>query len=356
MGKKNLFISNFSIIKKVGFKAILFLLPVFLIFFFPFLLMLIGGEILGPYTAPKNKHTEIFGLSYSYPVKYYKTKMTNILEPDILILGSSRSMQFNSSFFNTNYSTYCAGGAINSVKNFEIFWERIEKKPKFLILTIDPWWFNKNYDNIKQNYYPIDYIKPENPAKIFFNQWRKVYKDFFERKLSIAYVTKSKNKYGYLAIMKNEGFVNDGTYQYSEEKLARGYHFENDNYYKDAVENDDRFKTCNSINVDALYVFENFLRNACKEIGCSNVFIVYPAMPKDLVEQLSVENHANYYFLNDSIQSICGSLGIAANYHYCNNENENNMIDGIHPHANSILNNLKILGSENNNFKSILAK
>ena len=45
----------------------------------------------------------------------YKTKMTKKLKPEIVVLGSSRVMQFRREFFNNNLIFYNAGGSMPNI-------------------------------------------------------------------------------------------------------------------------------------------------------------------------------------------------------------------------------------------------
>jgi len=357
MEKKNLFISNFSIIKKVAKKAVLFIVPIGLIFLFPLLIMYMSGELIGVYQAAKEDKPSIFGLSYSYPVKFYKTSKTNLVKPEILVLGSSRSMQYSGDFFTNDKSFYCAGGAINALQNFYQYWDRITYKPEYLILTIDPWWFNENFDNLNKNYFDVDFEKPGNPIRVFVNQWKTVYEDLFSGKIALSKVIKNKNKnnYGLLAIMKNEGFIQDGTYQYNEGKIKKGFQINKDGYLKDALKNKDRFKECEKINSKALDKFIGFISMAVQDLGKENVFVMYPAMPESLLKKLDKETHQNYFYLNDSIQSRLNQLDFN-NYYYSTYTADINMLDGIHPQMSTIQLDLDKFAEKNNNIYKILSK
>lgn len=355
MEKKSLFTSNFSVVKKVLAKAFLFSIPIFLIFLFPLLIMFFSGELIGVYEAVKEDREVTFGLSYSYPVKFYKTQKTNLLKPEILVLGSSRSMQYSSSFFDSKKSFYCAGGAINALENFNQFWKNIENKPEYLIVTIDPWWFNEKFDNLNKNYFDVDFERPGNPARVFVNQWNTVYQDLFSGKISLSKIIENKQDYGLTAIMKNEGFIQDGTYQYNTSKLKKGFEADKDAYVNDALNNRDRFQVCNEVNPKAVKKFIKFIKKASKELGKENVFVMYPSLPSTLLQQLEKETHQNYFYLNDSLTTQLENINFD-NYYYSNFNEDEQMLDGIHPDMTTIQLDLDKFAETNSNIKNILSK
>ena len=60
------------------------------------------------------------GLAYRDNTRYYKHLVANELGADLLVLGTSRSMQFHSEFFTTD-SFYNVGGGAGYVNEFQFF-------------------------------------------------------------------------------------------------------------------------------------------------------------------------------------------------------------------------------------------
>ena len=67
-----------------------------------------------------------FGLAYRDNTRYYKHLVANGLGADLLVLGTSRSMQFHSEFFTTD-SFYNAGGGAGYVNEFQYFLEQLDE-------------------------------------------------------------------------------------------------------------------------------------------------------------------------------------------------------------------------------------
>jgi hypothetical protein len=341
--------------KRFFYKICLFFPPILIVFLLPFLVLLLSGELFGIYKAV-SKNVELFGLSYSYPIKFYKTTKTKLVSPDILILGSSRAMQFEEEFFDSTFSFYNAGGAINRLDNFEQFWKRLDNKPKYLIITVDAWWFNENYDNLKQNYFNVDFDKPANVGRVFLNTWKNVYEDMFSGKISLIEIISNRDKVGLLAIMQNEGFFNNGYYQYAENKVKLSVPDRMVSYVNQAKANEDRFKICTEINSEALEKFNKIVHNYSEEIGKENIFIIYPSMANTILDLLKKETHINYFSLEDSLSARMEKLGLVNNFYFSICENDTAMLDGIHPNPTFIKRDLLNLSKKDNLLHNILSK
>ena len=79
----------------------------------------------------------------------FRYKYLQILRrhPEILVLGSSRMMQFRAEMFGRQASTfYNGGGIIHSIEDLHTFLDRLptEATPKIVILGVDFWWLNPN--------------------------------------------------------------------------------------------------------------------------------------------------------------------------------------------------------------------
>ena len=79
----------------------------------------------------------------------FRYKYLQILRrhPEILVLGSSRMMQFRAEMFGQQAPTfYNGGGIIHSVEDLHTFLDRlpVEATPKIVLLGVDFWWLNPN--------------------------------------------------------------------------------------------------------------------------------------------------------------------------------------------------------------------
>ena len=77
----------------------------------------------------------------------YKSLQVSQRKPKILVLGSSRVMEFRSEMFgNRGRDFFNGGGLIQDLSDLKSFVRRIETEnaPELIILGLDAWWFNGN--------------------------------------------------------------------------------------------------------------------------------------------------------------------------------------------------------------------
>lgn len=104
-----------------------------------------AGETIGPIEAARIQQEQ--DLRYSsglfYRPRPYKIERARLAQADILILGSSRAMQFLSSPWRT--TAYNAGGAMRDLESGEIFVDQVMKdyQPKRMLIMLDWWWFSE---------------------------------------------------------------------------------------------------------------------------------------------------------------------------------------------------------------------
>lgn len=211
---------------KARIKGIVVILIVVAFYFFPFIVLLLSGEIL-PLSAicRRTKNEQIlFGLAYSDVNQKYKLEMTKMKTPTVLSLGTSRIMQISDEWINDSISFYNAGGGIVEPIDVVSFLEQLEERPKILILNLDQFFFNVN----SSSRYNATYDYKYEPGRIFRVNALNIYKDFMNSKFLISDLLKS--NIGLNACANGNGFKNDGTYYYGgvidNPKSQPDYHFE----------------------------------------------------------------------------------------------------------------------------------
>lgn len=88
---------------------------------------------------------------FSDQFNVYKLANIKYRQPKILVIGSSRTMQFRDFMFTPfEKDFYTGGGMIQGVGDLQEFMLRIEQKeivlPKVLIIGVDPWWIKTTSD------------------------------------------------------------------------------------------------------------------------------------------------------------------------------------------------------------------
>jgi len=109
-----------------------------------------------------SKTEKLYGTALHNNTVNYKRHMLNSTESKIIALGSSRIMQFRANMFLDSF--YNTGGVMGSINSGSLVIEDIIKQnPEIIFISIDPWWFNKNYqkpsasiDDVNSSFDPSD--------------------------------------------------------------------------------------------------------------------------------------------------------------------------------------------------------
>lgn len=152
---------------------------------------------------------------YSCVVKYrdnaYKFVRTKKLHPEVLVLGTSRTMQIGSRFFSDSLTFYNAGGAVSTLSQFVPFLEKIGYDPQLLIVGLDQYFFNDAWSDINT---PVpDYSNTQDKLfDLMFSSSRLICKNLLTGDIPI--LLPESPHIGLNAILKQDGFYRDGVYRY----------------------------------------------------------------------------------------------------------------------------------------------
>ena len=119
----------------------LFLAPVILLLGMFSLALVRSGELTPTAdieAAALDGGLELFGLAYRDDTRALKQAVANARGADVLVLGTSRSMQLRGAFFASD-SFYNAGGGIAYISQAQVFLENMppDARPKHLLLVLD---------------------------------------------------------------------------------------------------------------------------------------------------------------------------------------------------------------------------
>ena len=218
--------------RRFGARLALFLLLVSIIIGFSVLCLYQTGEIRSySYYIRPLKQDQLFGLAYSYYDKSYKFHMTDeVCRPQVLALGSSRMMQVKRSVVSPDYSFYNAGGAIQNVQELSLFIKKLHDSPKFMLVNLDQWWFNRAYLEENQPFSPSVYDKPEFEYSKLGRFVCDFYLDLVKGKINLMKVLGS-HHIGLNAICNENGFAADGSRYQGDmiiaPKVQEDYNFKN---------------------------------------------------------------------------------------------------------------------------------
>jgi hypothetical protein len=328
-------------------RAICFLLP-FAFILLPFAFFLsYTGEVVNVKSVIREQirgnDEYLLGLAYSEPKEYYKLNYIKTFNPDFIALGSSRVMQIRRFWFSGSHKFYNAGGAIDYIINLKEFLERLPDKQnlKTILLGIDPWWFNKKYDDLSQRTSHVAQYDNFTNRSMFINLrlFLKIFNDFIDGKINLKRIlNKESNFIGISAIMKKNGYRNDGSYDYgtlnenmNDPSIKHDYHFKDTfNRIKTGTQ---KFETGDSINNVALNELDNFL-SECKK---RNIYVIgyIPPLANSVYNRLdSLRPKYGYLFsLEGTLAHVFRQYGFSFTS-FLNpkelNFNDSDFIDGFH--------------------------
>ena len=257
-----------------------------------------SGEIR-PFSAFIHELSEdqLFGLAYDNYDKAYKFHMTDeVARPQVLVLGSSRIMQVKRSVVSPAYSFYNAGGAIRNAYELPLFIGKLHGQPELIILNIDQYWFNPNFDDERAAFSSSVYDAPKlNPRQFGYKVWLFAV-DLLKGKIDLARLLTSKN-IGLNAICSENGFAADGTRypgnMIKEPERQEDYNFQN---VLDRIHDGDRrFQYCSDADDTVAEGIDSFL-STCAGRGIKVVAVMPPFAPK--VYQKMVET-GHYTYLSE---------------------------------------------------------
>ncbi len=212
-------------LKKFTPRLVWFIFPYVLISVFTVLVFYKSGEIFWfkkTITAQSiERRNFIYGAAYSNLPNNFRLVAMEISSPKIIALGSSRVLQFRSAFFKDSISFYTTGGVFKRLEQLRVFLESLpeESLPQSIILGLDQWWFNAQYDSmikIKNDLIYNKYSWIDNWNGIEY--WQKFYSDLWHGKIELKKIWANNYSdveyFGISARMSGFGYRKDGSRAY----------------------------------------------------------------------------------------------------------------------------------------------
>lgn len=272
----------------------------------------------------------LFGLAYRDNRSYYKHLVAEQKAAHLLILGTSRSMQFHSEFF-TEPSFYNAGGGANQPHEYRFFLENLpeDSLPKTLILVLDQYFFQQGWSEpgLAQ---PLSYDHYEFQA---MDAFRRVMKDWADGKYNLWHaLNPPEHVYGMAAVGRGSGFASDGSYNYGslldhpERGTDVGFHDSFDRILKSGT----RFEWAENIYQPSLDEFDRLLA-FCKEKEIQVVGIIPPYAPS---VYLRMQESGHYDYLNKIAEEMRPRMEASGfelfDFTYMPDTQDAEYIDGYH--------------------------
>ena len=310
--------------KRFFYKLALFLIPIILVYLPPFIILKGSKENFMNINSILNGNKNYL-IGYAYNENnyaYLKWKTINIKPKyETIALGSSRVLQFRKEMFKSSF--YNAGYTISKINDFINFIHSlpIEKYPRYLILGLDQWMFNLNWDeSVKIRL--KDYWKNSFSYFPRSSIYLSVYKDLLKGKygMNVIYNNSPVMEIGLNSIINNTGFRNDGSMYYgkqiykliNKDKSANDYEFEDT--YSRIKDGNKRFEYGNIISQQALVELDKMLKycklNDIKIVGFippfansvynklmeSEKYIYLNRLSKYLIPLFNKYNYEFYYY------------------------------------------------------------
>jgi hypothetical protein len=160
------------------------------------------------------------GHIYIKPEGNFKIKVARARKAEVITLGDSRVMQFRPDFFKRSF--YNVGGGGWALADLRTFIEKLgtESQPKLIILSLDHHYFNDNRSDLgpdPKRFDPPDLLKYR--SRLLFTRWDEIYKDLLAGHFKLSEIAGQRGdgirRFGLLAKTTQEGFRNDGSYQWT---------------------------------------------------------------------------------------------------------------------------------------------
>ncbi|MDO8602212.1 MAG: hypothetical protein Q7R62_03800 [bacterium] len=286
-------------------KLTLFCLPIIIVLAFPLWVFYRSGELLSNDEMVARLTSDspvLIGTAYSNPVDYLFLQSTLITEPDIVVIGSSRSGQLRSNFFKPGVKEITAYG-FHKITHLRRFLEHVpaEKSPKVLMLGLDQRFFSPNYYSPSIDNIDTLLTKPM-PLQEIFAKWSQVYTDYFKGKFTLQELSNnSGSAVGMLAIARGAGYRNDGSHDMGDIVESPEDPKSNDYQYKASLSFIDRgiegFEYGQEISSGALSELKSILSQAKER----NIYVVgfSPPFAPPVYEKIkSISDLAKYGYMS----------------------------------------------------------
>ncbi|MDD3428825.1 MAG: hypothetical protein PHG02_02320 [Oscillospiraceae bacterium] len=293
-----------TFLKKIG----LFLLPVGLVLCSFLFLLWHSGDLNSVQDILLQNETDtyfLYGPAYVDPNPWYKYQRAKFEKAQVLVVGTSRSMQFSSAMFHEGTHFYNAGGAIRNLYEIEGFLQAMgtEALPKTLILGLDQYFFNAEWAGAwsGESTYTVSAEIPQ--INMFGYAWPQLMRDFAKGKYNPFKVLTAPSAYvGLNAKVNNRGFWPDGSYSYGSaaDDLSKG----EDAGFKDTFRRIDtgtnRFQYGSEVSADSLAALQSLLAY-CHSQGIQVVAYLPPYAPSVFAR---MQESGNYTYM-DKIYAAC---------------------------------------------------
>ena len=318
--------------KKFIAVIILFAVPIALIYGVFGLVLINSGE-LKPLeevvSATLDGSLKLYGSAYHESFQTYKYSVAKEKKAEVMVLGTSRSMQISSEFFD-NESFYNCGGATRDIYDYKRFIELLPEDalPKKLLIVLDQNMFSEVWarDNATGE---IELKTPDIKKDVLL----KVGSSYGDKKFKIRENLKPQDGvYGLAAAGRGSGFAADGSYRYGS---VAGNNLENpESNFQDTYRMIDfgteRFIYGDTVSPLAIKELTEFLE-VCKAKEIKVTAIIPPFAPEVYEKMLATGQYGYVTKMYETLVPIFTDMGGEIfDYTYIEDSEAVEYIDGFH--------------------------
>jgi hypothetical protein len=311
-------------------KRLILYFPLLLITTYSLSIMVISKEIIYFSELTNHKDDYIVGLALSNYTPEYKYVLSLSHKPEVLIVGTSRVMQFELSDY-IQSEIYNAGGAIQRLTDIPVLVDNLIDNgyyPNKIIIGLDQNFFNPNWaENSEYEKNRFEQRLTNLPDLVVPNRL-----EFFRILLTNPYDLSKVLLYqgdnlGINAIVKQEGFNKNGFYNYGN-GLFNDKRFDDTRWRID--NNASGFQRSDEYSYLAIQIYEEFLEVA--KINNIEIIAFLPPYSPTIYEHMLVDGGYGYI---DKLSLTLDTIHLKYGYEFhdftlIENFNDDFYIDGFH--------------------------
>ncbi len=258
-----------------------------------------------------------------------KCEIAAVRGAELLVTGTSRSMQFRADMF-PNADFFNAGGAVSQLGQVLPFLQGLpeQSRPRTLLLGLDQYFFNAAWDNSVTSlaqYAPVsEAIDPINTLTVHLHRIGEGKVDLVQLLAADAAI------YGVPARIRGSGFVTDGSYRYGTQANDSSV----DPYFTDSMRRiatgTNRFEYGSEVSEGSLYILRELL-SWCADNGIRVIGYLPPYAPS---VYNAMADSGYYSYLDDILQNVLEIFDIFGgecyDFTYMSDTSDAAYIDGFH--------------------------
>lgn len=287
------------------------------------------------------RENALYGSALTDDIGFLKYGIISRTKPDIIALGTSRSMQFRAPFFK-DASFYTVGGLGRSVDAMNAVFDRISSyyTPKIVILAVDWFWLNPKHPHDKRTFmFEEDHIfsnKTYLYSCLYHELWQneRIQGQLIHPEIKTRDLVGNHPTIGLMAGGKSDGFRSDGSYQYGRFILYPHSYEERIGDIRRRIQNGgEKYETAYHVDKAEKEKLSALIHKM--QEGGSHVIVVLPPFPNEIYQTfMESDGHRDFMLqFEHCVGEICAERD-APFYDFSNmawlGAPDDEAVDGIH--------------------------